>query len=261
MSQGRYLFVSDLHLDSTTPAAITTFLHFIEEEARRSSGLFILGDLFESWIGDDDEDPSRRRVCNALRGLTAAGVPCRVQHGNRDFLLGAGFTARTGCELLPDPFTLQAGARRFVVSHGDALCTDDLSYQRFRGVARNRIIQRLWLALPLAARRGLAEALRRRSRTQTRAKAADIMDVTPEAVAALLRSTGADVLVHGHTHRPGEHTLWVDGRPRTRIVLGDWYEQGSLLVVHADGSHERRVLSAAATPPAPRNETGTAHPG
>lgn len=260
MSQGRYLFVSDLHLDSTTPAAIATFLDFIEEEARRSSGLFILGDLFESWIGDDDEDPSRRRVCNALRGLTAAGVPCRVQHGNRDFLLGAGFAARTGCELLPDPFTLQAGPRRLVLSHGDALCTLDVAYQRFRGLVRNRAIQRTWLALPLAARRGLANALRRRSHRQTRAKPADIMDVTPDAVAALLRATGAEVLVHGHTHRPGEHALVVDGRPCTRIVLGDWYEQGSLLVVHADGSHERRVLNAAAAP-ALRSETGTAHPG
>lgn len=261
MSQGRYLFVSDLHLDSTTPAAITTFLDFIEEEARRSSGLFILGDLFESWIGDDDEDPSRRRVCNALRGLTAAGVPCRVQHGNRDFLLGAGFVARTGCELLPDPFTLQAGPHRLVLSHGDILCTEDVAYQRFRRVVRNRVIQRLWLALPLAARRSLADSLRQRSHRQTRAKPAGIMDVTPGAVAAMLRASDADMLIHGHTHRPGEHALMVDGRPRIRIVLGDWYEQGSLLIIHADGSHERRVLSATGARPAPRNETGTAHPG
>lgn len=248
MLQGPYLFISDLHLDSSAPLAIATFLAFIDEEARRSSGLFILGDLFESWIGDDDEDPSRRRVCNALRGLTASGVPCRVQHGNRDFLLGAGFSARTGCELLPDPFTLQAGPRRFVVSHGDTLCTRDVAYQRFRGVVRNRAVQRSWLALPLAARRGLANALRRRSRKHTRAKPGDIMDVAPDAVAGMLRGTGADTLVHGHTHRPGVHALTVDGRACTRIVLGDWYEQGSLLAVHADGSHELRVISSSAPP-------------
>ncbi len=243
--RGRYLFVSDLHLDSASPIAIATFLEFVDREARHSHGLFILGDLFESWIGDDDEDPSRRRVCNALRGLTAAGVPCRVQHGNRDFLLGAGFEARTGCELLPDPYVLHVGARRFVISHGDALCTRDAAYQRFRGVVRNRAVQRGWLALPLAARRGLANALRDGSRRHTRATPGEVMDVTTEAVDALLRATGADVLVHGHTHRPGVHALEVDGRACTRVVLGDWYEQGSLLEVQADGSFALQAVSPA----------------
>jgi UDP-2,3-diacylglucosamine hydrolase len=243
MPQGRYLFVSDLHLDGTAPQAVETFLSFLEGEARASQGLFILGDLFESWIGDDDADPARQRVCDALRALTSAGVPCRVQHGNRDFLLGTGFAARTGCELLPDPHVIQVGALRVVLSHGDALCTRDVSYQRFRGVVRAPMVQRGWLSLPLAVRRGLAESLRRRSHRHTRRLAPEIMDVTPEAVTALLRGTGADVIIHGHTHRPGVHQLTVDGRACSRIVLGDWYEQGSLLEFDADGSHRLRKLS------------------
>jgi UDP-2,3-diacylglucosamine hydrolase len=242
MPQGRHLFVSDLHLDGAAPLAVATFLAFLRDEARHCDGLYILGDLFESWIGDDDDDPARRNICEALRLLTAAGVPCRVQHGNRDFLLGAGFEARTGCEVIADPATLEVGGRRFVISHGDALCTRDVAYQRFRGVVRRRAVQRVWLSLPLAARRGLANALRQRSGRHTRATAAEIMDVTPEAVVDLLRTTGADVLIHGHTHRPGVHRVDVDGRACTRIVLGDWYEQGSMLELHADGSHALRIL-------------------
>ena len=248
MPQGRYLFVSDLHLDSAAPAAVALFLEFLRGEARACAALYILGDLFESWIGDDDDDDTRRRVCEALRGLTQAGIACRLQHGNRDFLLGSGFITRTGCELLADPVTLQLGAKRVVVSHGDALCTGDIAYQRFRSVVRRPAVQRGWLALPLSVRRALATGIRQRSRQQTRQKASDIMDVTPEAVVALLRASGADILIHGHTHRPGVHLLEVDGRERLRIVLGDWHEQGSLLVLREDGSHELRVLCA----PTPR---------
>jgi len=243
MPQGRHLFVSDLHLDSAAPRAVATFLHFLSTDARRCDGLYILGDLFETWIGDDDDDAVQAQVCDALRALTGAGIPCHVQHGNRDFLLGAGFAARTGCTLLPDPFLFEGPAGRVVVSHGDALCTRDVAYQRFRRVVRRRGVQRTWLMLPLALRRALATGLRGRSRAHTRAMAADAMDVTEEAVQALFRSTGADLLIHGHTHRPGVHLHTVDGRRRTRIVLGDWYEQGSLLELHADGHHALHVIS------------------
>src|SRR5690606_32265281 len=132
MPQGRHLFVSDLHLDSAAPRAVATFLHFLSTDARRCDGLYILGDLFETWIGDDDDDAVQAQVCDALRALTGAGIPCHVQHGNRDFLLGAGFAARTGCTLLPDPFLFEGPAGRVVVSHGDALCTSDVAYQRFQ---------------------------------------------------------------------------------------------------------------------------------
>ena len=245
MAHGRYLFVSDLHLDASHPAAIAQFLAFLETEAVRSDGLYILGDLFESWIGDDDDEAARRRVCEALTALTRRGIACRIQHGNRDFLLGKRFSERTGCEVLPDPSLLEAGGRRIVLSHGDTLCTDDVAYQRFRRLARSRTLQRAWLALPLRARRGLAAWGRRRSRAQVQRLPEAIMDVTPAAVADLLRTQDADILIHGHTHRPGEHRIVVDGRTRLRLVLGDWYEQGSMLVLNADGTHERRQLAPA----------------
>jgi UDP-2,3-diacylglucosamine hydrolase len=238
MTHGRYLFVSDLHLDGDSPRAAAQFLGFLESEARRCDALYILGDLFESWIGDDDGDAARARVCDALAALTASGVPCRILHGNRDFLLGRRFAARTGCELLCDPALIETGGKRVVISHGDALCTRDAAYQRFRRFSRNRAIQGAWLALPLGARRRIASWARHRSHEHTRRMAADIMDVTPDAVTRLLRDTGADLLIHGHTHRPGIHRLEVDGRPRLRIVLGDWYEQGSALILNSDGSHQ-----------------------
>lgn len=243
MQQGRYLFISDLHLDASLPAAIARFRAFLAAEARECDGLYILGDLFESWIGDDDDDPARREVCDALRALTAAGIACRVQHGNRDFLLGRGFSARTGCELIADPATLEAGGRRFVISHGDQLCTLDVAYQRFRRVVRSPALQGGWRMLPLKARRGLAGGIRRGSSSHTRRKPQPMMDVSADAVQALLRATGAEVLIHGHTHRPGEHALRVDGRACTRIVLGDWYEQGSVLELTADGRTHLRTLA------------------
>lgn len=248
MAHGRYLLVSDLHLDASHPAAIAQFLHLLGTEAPRSDGLFILGDLFETWIGDDDDEAARGRVCDALRALTRQGVPCRVQHGNRDFLLGPGFAARTGCELLADPVRLEAGGRRFVLSHGDALCTHDVSYQRFRRMARSRWLQRAWLSLPLGTRRSLAAWGRRRSHAHVRRLPQDIMDVTPDAVAHLLREQHADVLIHGHTHRPAEHHLEVDGRPCLRVVLADWHQRGSMLVLQADGTLEHRELEAVKEP-------------
>jgi UDP-2,3-diacylglucosamine hydrolase len=245
MAHGRYLFVSDLHLDASHPAAIAQFLEFLETEAVRSDGLYILGDLFESWIGDDDDEAARTRVCVALRVLTRRGVACRIQHGNRDFLLGNGFRERTGCEVLPDPALFETGGRRIVLSHGDTLCRDDVGYQRFRRLVRNRGLQRAWLKLPLRARRGLAAWGRRRSRAHVQRLPQAIMDVTPAAVADLLRAHDADILIHGHTHRPGEHRIDVDGRTRLRLVLGDWYEQGSMLILNADGTHECRQLTSA----------------
>lgn len=246
MAHGRYLFVSDLHLDASAPEAIALFLRFLHTDAARSDGLYILGDLFESWIGDDDDEPSRNSVCHALRALADTGVPCFVQRGNRDFLLGPGFTARSGCALLPDPLLLVMGPRRIAVSHGDLLCTDDGAYQQFRTLVRTRIFQRGFLALPLATRRALAGHARARSREHTRQQRTQIMDVAPWAVAQLLRAADADLLIHGHTHRPGVHRFEVDGRPRLRAVLGDWYDTGSYLELDGSGACELRTLRPAA---------------
>lgn len=243
MAHGRTLFISDLHLDADAPATIDQFVKFLRAEVSVPDALYILGDLFETWIGDDDDEPARRDVVTTLRELTASGVQCFLQHGNRDFLLGSGFMAASGCALLPDPARLELGGRRFVLMHGDLLCTADRRYQRFRRVARNRLVQGTWLALPLDLRRRLASALRRRSHAYTRQMADAIMDASPAAVIDWMRSTGADVLVHGHTHRPAVHPVIIDGQARTRIVLGDWPGQASVLVVDADGQFTVKSLA------------------
>jgi UDP-2,3-diacylglucosamine hydrolase len=237
MPADRILFVSDLHLDEESPQAVEQFHGFLRGEARDALALYILGDLFESWVGDDDDEPVRQAVCAALRDYTRH-VPCHVVRGNRDFLLGAGFERRSGCQLLPDPVHVRSGPRQFLVSHGDLLCTSDRRYQRFRDFSRDESVQRDFLALPLPLRRRLAGKARADSRAYTRGARQDIMDVNAEAVAALLRLADVDVLIHGHTHRPAVHRLQVDGRERTRIVLGDWYESGSCLALAADGRYE-----------------------
>ena len=242
MSPARYLFISDLHLDATVPEAVAQFLQFLRGEAHEADALYILGDLFESWIGDDDEEPVRSAVCAALLEYTARETPCYVMRGNRDFLLGPRFEHRSGCRLLPDPVLLEAGDLRVILSHGDVLCTDDKDYQRFRQFTRRPGVQRRFLALPRPTRRALASAARAGSRAHTQGMPERIMDVTPDAVTALLRAGAADLLIHGHTHRPAVHELQVDGRKATRIVLGDWYEQGSALAVYTDARYETLSL-------------------
>jgi UDP-2,3-diacylglucosamine hydrolase len=243
MARGRTLFISDLHLDATDPATLALFRAFLDKEAAASDALYILGDLFESWIGDDDDDPARGTVRDALRALTAGGVPCFIQHGNRDFLMGPRFMAASGCTLLPDPSVLAIGDRRFVLSHGDLLCTQDRSYQRFRGVVRNASIQKCWYLLPLSIRRRFANLARRRSHAYTQRAPDSIMDVTPAAAAELLRSNHGDVLVHGHTHRPRVHGLQVDGSELARVVLGDWPVRAKVLTVDASGGYSLRSLT------------------
>lgn len=237
MSPPTYLFVSDLHLASESLPAVEQFGAFLASEAREADALYILGDLFEAWVGDDDDEPVRRQVCAALRDL-GAHVPCFVMRGNRDFLFGAGFERRSGCTLLPDPLLLEAGGLRVLVSHGDLLCTDDHSYQELRSIVRDAAWQRRFLALPLAARRAVAEAARRGSQRHTRAAMREIMDVNEAAVRAAFRASHTRMMIHGHTHRPGVHLHDVDGTPATRIVLGDWYDQGSCLRLHGDGNFE-----------------------
>jgi UDP-2,3-diacylglucosamine hydrolase len=243
MAHGRTLFISDLHLDAAAPATIELFMAFLRGQAHDSDALYILGDMFETWIGDDDEDPARQRVIAALRALTASGVPCFIQHGNRDFLLGADFLAASGCSLLPDPAVLDVGARRFVLTHGDQLCTQDRRYQRFRHIVRNGLVQGVWRTLPLALRRRFAATLRRRSHVYTTRLPESISDVTPAAVRDLLLAMNADVLVHGHTHRPNIHRLDLEGRQCTRIVLGDWPGQATVLVVDAQGQFSPQALA------------------
>ena len=242
MPAAPYLFVSDLHLDASLPEAVAQFLDFLEGDARQAAGLYILGDLFEAWVGDDDPEPCRNRICEALHAYTSAGFPAWVVRGNRDFLFGAGFEARTGCTLLPDPVRVRLGALDAFVSHGDVLCTDDLAYQELRSIVRQPDWQSRFKALPLEARRAIADKARSGSRAHTGRVAYEVMDVNADAVRTAFRVTGARLMIHGHTHRPGIHTVDVEGVACTRIVLGDWYTQGSVLVVHEDGTYELRSL-------------------
>lgn len=226
---GRVLFISDLHLDPAQPEIARQFLDFLDGEARRADELYILGDLFEVWLGDDDPDPAVRTIVEALRRLTDAGVRCSFIHGNRDFLVGERFARETGCRLLADGTVTDVLGERVLLMHGDVLCTDDHSYQRLRRILRNPVV--LWLVrhLSLAQRRRLAQRLRAGSRMHVGTTAPEIMDVNADAVAATMRAAGVRTLVHGHTHRPAVHSLDLDGTPARRIVLGDWYAQGSVL--------------------------------
>jgi UDP-2,3-diacylglucosamine hydrolase len=229
------LFISDLHIDASRPAIIEQFLGFVESEARSATALYILGDLFESWIGDDAPDVAQTAAIAAVRALTQGGVPCFLMHGNRDFLLGEEFCRLTGATLLPDPLLVSLYGERVLVMHGDALCTDDAAYQRLRATVRDPDWQRQFMALPTAARRALAGAVRSGSQAHNATLRYEIADVNPASVALALRAAGVATLLHGHTHRPAIHALEVDGRPCTRIVLGDWYDQGSVLRWDASG--------------------------
>jgi len=241
------LFVSDVHLDASAPAAIEQFLSFLDTHAKNAEALYILGDLFEVWIGDDEADADKKVVAAALRALTTRGVACFVLHGNRDFLLGRGFCDATGCRLLPDPVVAEFDGERVLLTHGDALCVDDHSYQELRSVVRTAPWQRRFLALPLSDRELLANQARAGSRQHTSRTIPKIMDVNSDAVAQAFRVAEVRRMIHGHTHRPGIHDTVIDGTPAQRIVLGAWYEQGSYLV-YERGTYELRELARAASP-------------
>jgi UDP-2,3-diacylglucosamine hydrolase len=229
------LFISDLHLDPREQHTVRLFLDFVEREAVRASALYILGDLFEAWIGDDDDDPALAPILAALARLRDAGVPCAVMHGNRDFLLGARFTALTGCRLLGDYETIVVDGEPVLLTHGDLLCTDDTRYMTLRAQLRSADWQRTFLAKPLAERRTIAAELRRMSASEIAAKAEDIMDVNQTTVERTMRAHGVRRLLHGHTHRPAVHRFELDGAPATRIVLGAWHDGVSVVRWGADG--------------------------
>jgi len=231
------LFISDLHIDASCRQIIRQFTEFLQTEARAADALYILGDLFDSWVGDDAPDAGQSAAIAAIKSLTASGVPCFVMHGNRDFLLGPKFCADTGARLLSDPVIVTLYGEPVLVMHGDALCTDDRAYQRLRATVRDADWQRQFLALSVPARRTLAGAARTGSQAHMASMEDAITDVNAESVAAALRAAGTSILLHGHTHRPGIQSLSVDGRECVRIVLGDWHNEGSLLRWDSSG-HE-----------------------
>jgi UDP-2,3-diacylglucosamine hydrolase len=226
----RALFISDLHLSEDRPAANERFFEFVEKEVRGADALYVLGDLFEYWIGDDDlDDPFNAIVAGFFRGL--AGTRLYVMHGNRDFLVGERFCRETGATLLADPATVDLGAGNVLLMHGDTLCTDDLDYQAWRRQARAPQFQQQFLAKSVAERRQAVLGLREKSKEVISAKAAEIMDVNAGAVAETFRQHPVTTLIHGHTHRPAHHKLTVDGRRCERWVLPDWYGKGGYLEV------------------------------
>ena len=235
------LFVADLHLDAASPEIARQFHAFLAGEARSADALYILGDLFEAWLGDDDPDPAARATVAALRSLVDSGVRCFVMHGNRDFLIGERFCRETGAILLADGVVVELYGERVLLMHGDALCTEDVSYQRLRRIVRNPIVRWILRNMSLNRRRALARRMRAGSRAHIGVTPAEIMDVNTAAVAQALREAGVATLIHGHTHRPAVHGLSVDDNPARRIVLGDWYTQGSVLVWSRDGFQLRTL--------------------
>ena len=236
------LFISDLHLAPERPDTVALFLDFLNSRARDAARLFILGDLFDAWIGDDDDTPTHRAVIDALRGLSDSGTACALMHGNRDFLIGRRFARAAGCALLRDPTRIELDREPLLLMHGDLLCTDDLAYQRFRRRVRNPMVQRLFLWKSLSARRRIAADYRQKSSAANQNKTADIMDVNPDEVARRMQRAGVQRLVHGHTHRPADHEFQLNSGSAMRHVLSDWHDDRGEALVHHPGSWSRLTI-------------------
>jgi UDP-2,3-diacylglucosamine hydrolase len=223
------LFISDLHLESERPDIATQFLEFLQTDAVAADALYILGDLFESWVGDDDPDEHYAKIKSALRAVGERGTPVYFMHGNRDFMIGRRFADETSITLLPDPTRLTIEGTDVLLSHGDALCTDDVEYQKFRQMTRNPQWQAMMLQKSLAERLAFAKQARAASMQHGKAINPVISDVNQQAVEQFMKEHESDLLLHGHTHRPAVHQFTLDDKPARRIVLGDWYEHGSVV--------------------------------
>lgn len=225
------LFVSDVHLSARRPDQLALFLRFLASTQEHAEALYILGDLFDVWLGDDDDSPLAQSVIDGLARFSGCGVPLFFIRGNRDFLMDGGFEQRTGGRILADPTVIDLYGHPTLISHGDSLCTRDVEYQAFRRKLYSKEWKQGFLAQPFAMRVSIAKQIRQASFEASSRKPPDIMDVTREAVDELMRAHGVFRLVHGHTHRPNVHQFSVDGQQATRTVLGDWYEKDSVLVV------------------------------
>jgi UDP-2,3-diacylglucosamine hydrolase len=244
------LFVSDLHLDDARPRIVEQFERFCAGEARTADALYVLGDLFEAYVGDDDDAALNTRIANALRGVADTGVPVHYIAGNRDFLVGADYARRCGMDILADGTVVDLHGTPTLILHGDVLCTDDAAYQAFRTQVRDPAWQAAFLARPLGERRAFAAQARDASRAHTSTTDMLIMDVNQDAVERALGEAGVERMIHGHTHRPAIHDFLLDEKPAQRLVLGDWYEQGSVLRIDAGGA-ALQLLRPQRTDPGP----------
>ena len=229
------LFIADLHLQTEEPAITAGFLRFLRGEAKSADALYILGDLFEAWIGDDDPNPLHREMAAAIKALVDSGVPCYFIHGNRDFLIGQRYARESGMTLLPEEQVLDLYGRNILIMHGDTLCTDDTGYLAFRAKVHTPWIQKVFLALPLFIRNRIAARMRAGSKAANSSKSMTIMDVNPQAVVRVMEKHDVQWLIHGHTHRPDVHSLIANGQPAHRVVLGAWHTEGSMVKVTPEG--------------------------
>lgn len=229
------LFLSDLHLSSDHPETTATFINFLHNQAKTANAVYILGDLFESWIGDDESSEFNRQIIQALKTLTATNIPVYLMHGNRDFLIGKKFLQITGCQLIKDPTLINLYGTPTLLMHGDTLCSDDIAYQNYRNKVQNPLFKKLFLALPLFIRKKIAKSLRQKSKQETQLKTLDIMDVNPTAIKNIIKRHGVKLLIHGHTHRPCIQYLSLENGLVCRIVLSDWHQHGNVLICSPSG--------------------------
>jgi UDP-2,3-diacylglucosamine hydrolase len=232
------LFISDLHLEEDQPDIAGIFLRFLQNEARGADSLYILGDFFEAWVGDDDLTVFHRSIIAALRATTAAGLPIYIMRGNRDFLLGQRFMRASGCRLLPDEVVLDLAGVPTLLLHGDQLCTADTAYMKFRKKSRNWLVQKLFLLKSLKKRQAIAANMRAKSKLHTSNAPQYLMDVTQAEVERMMAKHKVQHLIHGHTHRPAVHQFTLDNAPATRTVLAAWHDKGNVLVVNRDGTQQ-----------------------
>jgi UDP-2,3-diacylglucosamine hydrolase len=232
------LFIADLHLSNDQPAITAGFLAFLKEEAIHADALYILGDLFEAWIGDDDPNSLHATVADALSELHQHQVPCYFIHGNRDFLIGEEFAKRSRIQLLPQEKKIDVYGYPVLILHGDTLCTDDLQYQKFRKKVHNPLLRKVFLWLPLSLRQRIARRLRRQSSNANQYKSLAIMDVNDRAVMDAFHRHQVSCMIHGHTHRPAIHEICENNQTYYRMVLGAWHERGSVIRFKPDVQFE-----------------------
>lgn len=232
------LFISDLHLNPAEPAITAKFLQFLNDCDQSVSALYILGDLFDTWIGDDEQSTFQKEIIQGLKNATQNGLPIYFLYGNHDFLIGKQFLKQTGCQLIADEEKIFLYGTPVLLMHGDSLCTQDIQYLKARKLTRNVFLQKLFLLLPLSFRKKVAEKMHAKSHQHTSRVAMDIMDVTEDAVSAVMQKHEVLHLIHGHTHKPGQHELRLAGQKATRLVLGAWHAMGNQLIWYESGKKE-----------------------